>query len=125
MTDLEVAADRAVLGPLRVVEIGSGLAGEIAGKVFAELGADVVKVEPPEGCSSRLLGPFVDGKADAEHSLHFWFYNVSKRSMTIDYRDPAGMDLLLRLLDRADICITTIPLDEARQWDLRPEVLQS
>src|SRR5579863_873656 len=100
-------ADDPVLAGLTVVELAGDPAGEMVGKLLALLGADVVKVEPPEGSPTRSIGPFVDGQIDADHSLTFWYYNNNKRSAVIDYRTGAGQTALIRLLADADICITT------------------
>ena len=80
---------------LRVIEIGDR--GEIAGKLLADAGADVIRVEPPTGARSRSLPPFVDddpGKA----SLSFAARNTSKRSLTLDLAAPSGIDLWARLV---------------------------
>ena len=78
-----------------VVELAGDPAGEMLGKLLAELGADVVKVEPPEGSPTRAIGPFADDRDDADHSLTFWYYNTNKRSVVLDDRDrPTGRDLL-------------------------------
>src|SRR5262245_63204992 len=93
---------------LTVVELATDPAGEMVGKVLAEMGADVVKIEPPAGAPSRSVGPFVTGRTDGDHSLSFWYYNTNKRSAVLDYSTPAGRDELLSLLAGADVCITTL-----------------
>ena len=60
------------------------------GKVLADFGADVIKVEPPGGSPTRRLGPFVDGRPGAERSLFWAAYCVNKRSVVIDLAGPAG-----------------------------------
>jgi crotonobetainyl-CoA:carnitine CoA-transferase CaiB-like acyl-CoA transferase len=92
---------------LRVVELADDPAGEFAGKLLADLGADVVKVEPPEGAASRRIGPFADGRhGDRDASLNFWTYNTSKRSVVLD---ASTEDLRARdeLIATADILLTT------------------
>ena len=93
---------------LRVVELAGDPAGEALGKLMATMGADVIKVELPEGAASRHIGPMVAGARDGDPdaSLNFWFYNVSKRSVVIDYQAADGMARLRGLLRRADIVIT-------------------
>lgn len=79
-------------GPLegiRVVELASEHAA-FAGKLLAELGAEVVVVEPPEGHPSRHFEPFVDDVADIEGSLWWWHYNASKLGVTIDLDAEPG-----------------------------------
>ena len=68
------------LDGLRVVELVDESA-EYCGRLLTGLGADVIKVEPPDGVASRQVGPYVDDEPGDEHSLHFWHYNVGKRSV--------------------------------------------
>jgi len=93
-----------VTGPLaglRVVELCDGM-GELAGKLLADMGADVIKVEPPAGSASRTVGPFVDDVPGPNRSLHFWYHNTNKRSLVLDAEDRATLrDLVLR----ADVVI--------------------
>ena len=90
---------------LKVIELSEDAGGEMAGRHLADLGAQVVKIEPPGGAASRKIGPFAYGKQDAEHSLHFWFYNPSKQSITADLTTPGGMQTLRGLLADAAILI--------------------
>jgi len=94
---------------LRVVEIADDPAGEHAGKLLADLGADVVKIEPPTGVVSRSIGPFVDGAGFApDASLTFWCYNTSKRSVVLG-DSPADLAVRDHLIGRADVLITSAP----------------
>jgi benzylsuccinate CoA-transferase BbsE subunit len=95
-------------GDLRVVELAGDPAGEALGKLLASMGADVIKVELPEGAPSRHIGPAAAGAPHGglDASLNFWFYNVSKRSVVVDYRTADGMGRLRALLSGADIAIT-------------------
>jgi benzylsuccinate CoA-transferase BbsE subunit len=110
---------------LTVVELASDPAGEVVGKVFAQMGADVVKVEPPSGSPTRAIGPFAGDRVDPDHSLTFWFYNTDKRSVVLDYATPEGHERLLRLLADADVCITTLQPAQARTLGLSVEQLRS
>jgi len=110
---------------LTVVELAGDPAGEMTGKVFAQMGADVIKVEPPQGSPSRSVGPFAHGHEDADHSLTFWYYNTGKRSVVIDYATADGQSELFRLLADADICITTLRPPEARILGLEAERLRA
>ena len=88
-------------GPLdgiRVVEIASSWAAW-GGRALAELGADVVVVEPPGGHHTRTLGPFAGDQAHPDRSLWWWYYNASKRSVVIDLDDSPGRDRFRRLVD--------------------------
>ena len=93
------------LPELKILDISEGLAGPFCAKLLADLGADVVKVEPPGGDRSRQLGPFPEGIVDGEHSATFFFANTSKRGCVLDLDAPADRDTFFRLLPRYDIVI--------------------
>ncbi len=76
------------LTDLRVIEI-CGPLGQYAGKMLADMGADVIKVEPPAGSESRTIGPFVKDIAGPNRSLNFWYHNTNKRSVVLDIADSA------------------------------------
>jgi crotonobetainyl-CoA:carnitine CoA-transferase CaiB-like acyl-CoA transferase len=109
---------------LRVIELATDPAGEMIGKVLAEMGADVVKVELPVGSPTRAVGPFAHGRADADHSLNFWYYNTSKRSAVIDYATRDGRARLMALLADADVCISTFRPQEARALQLEAQTIR-
>src|SRR5438309_11180387 len=79
------------LAGIRVIEVADAQA-EYCGLTLAGLGADVIKVEPPGGNSTRRIGPFFGDRADPERSLFFWQYNRGKRSIVLDLRQPQGRD---------------------------------
>ncbi len=81
------------------------VAGPYCGKLLADLGADVVKVEPPEGDPARQAGPFPPSGPDPECSAMFLYLNTSKRGIVVDLGSPAGTGVLRRLLGWADVCI--------------------
>jgi crotonobetainyl-CoA:carnitine CoA-transferase CaiB-like acyl-CoA transferase len=111
---------------LCVVELADDPAGEALGKLLATAGADVIKVELPEGAASRHIGPSAVGsrEGDPDASLNFWFYNVSKRSVVIDYQAADGMARLRDLLRRADIVITGWRPSEWAALGITPEDLR-
>jgi benzylsuccinate CoA-transferase BbsE subunit len=113
-----------VLEGISVVELAADPAGEMLGKVLAEMGAEVVKVEPPDGSPSRAVGPWAAGVEDREHSLTFWYYNVNKRSVVIDYSTPEGRADLDRLCRSADVFITTLHPVEQRELGIDYEGLR-
>ena len=95
-------------GPLdgvRVVELGQALAGPLAGVILADLGADVIKVEKPDGGDdARLWGPpFVDGDSVSFHSN-----NRAKRSITLDIKNAADVERLTALVQHADVLIQNL-----------------
>jgi crotonobetainyl-CoA:carnitine CoA-transferase CaiB-like acyl-CoA transferase len=98
------AGGKAVQG-LRVIEYGEGVSAAFAGKVLADLGADVVKVEPPEGDPLRRRGPFPGDKLDPEASSVFLYLNANKRGVTLDLRRPEGRDAFTDLLRGAAVLV--------------------
>lgn len=92
------------LAGLRVVEL-TGQLGQLAGKLLADMGADVVKVEPPEGSESRIVGPFVDDQPGPNRSLNFWYHNTNKRSVIVDLESADGQEAWRGLVAKADIVI--------------------
>jgi crotonobetainyl-CoA:carnitine CoA-transferase CaiB-like acyl-CoA transferase len=86
--------------------------GVYCGKLLADMGADVIKVEPPGGAAMRRIGPFfpegnAGGGSDCNRSLFFWHYNTNKRSAIIDLETAQGSAMFLRLAGTADIVIET------------------
>ena len=77
------AARPGPLAGIRVIELADEQA-EYCGLTLAGLGAEVIKVEPPGGNSTRRIGPFYEDKAGPERSLFFWYYNRGKRSLVLD-----------------------------------------
>src|SRR5215472_5510944 len=96
--------EQSVFAGLRVLDL-TDQKGSLCGRILADMGADVIKVEPPGGDSARRIGPFVDDVPHPDRSLFFWFYNLNKRSVTLDYRRTEGLDLLLGLANSADLII--------------------
>jgi crotonobetainyl-CoA:carnitine CoA-transferase CaiB-like acyl-CoA transferase len=109
--------DERPLAGLRVVDQADDR-GALCGRLLADLGADVVRVEPPGGAPTRALGPFVDGE-----SLHHAVRNVSKTGCTIDPSSRDGRADLLDLLARADVWIETSPPGSHAASAFAPEVI--
>ena len=93
---------------LRVVECGQGVSAAYATKMLADVGADVVKVEPPDGDVTRHRGPFPGDRIDTEKSGLFTYLNANKRGVTADLSTPEGQAFLHRLLADADILIHNV-----------------
>ena len=91
---------------LRVLELADEK-GQFCGKLLADLGADVVKIEPPGGEPSRRVGPFVDDIPHPDRSLSFWYYNTSKRGITLNLETLDGQALFRRLAAAADVVLET------------------
>ncbi|GBD14610.1 Succinyl-CoA:(R)-benzylsuccinate CoA-transferase subunit BbsE [bacterium HR25] len=96
------------LADLRVLDL-AGEPGAYCGKLLADLGADVIKVEPPGGDPARRIGPFFHDDVHPEKSLYFFAFNTSKRSITLDIARADGRALLRRLVERADVLLETFP----------------
>jgi crotonobetainyl-CoA:carnitine CoA-transferase CaiB-like acyl-CoA transferase len=101
------AGGKAVQG-LRVVECGEGVSAAFAAKVFADLGADVVKVEPPEGDFLRRRGPFPEDKSNPEASGIFLYLNANKRGVTLDLRRSEDRSAFGALLQNTDVLIHNV-----------------
>ena len=80
------------LAGIRVLEL-SDQTGQFCGKLLGDLGADVVKIEPPGGEPCRRIGPFLDDIPHPERSLSFWYYNTSKRGITLNLETDDGRGL--------------------------------
>ena len=93
------------LGGLRVLDISEGLAGPFAAKLLGDLGAEVIKLEPPEGDSARRRGPFA-GSEEIESSAPFLYANTSKRSVVVDPSQADDLALRENLLGWADVVIS-------------------
>jgi crotonobetainyl-CoA:carnitine CoA-transferase CaiB-like acyl-CoA transferase len=103
--NVSIAPTARLLAGLNVVELSQGIAGPFCGKLLADLGADVIKVEPPEGDRTRFAGPFPGDEPDPEKSGLFLALNTSKRSLILDVADAAGRARLRELLSTADVLI--------------------
>ncbi len=108
------------LDGLRVVDLADEK-GEFCGRLLADLGADVIRVEPPQGAESRRLAPFAP---DGETSLYFAVRNAGKRGATLDVTTPEGRERLHALLADADICIESFAPGFLAANDLDPIALQ-
>jgi crotonobetainyl-CoA:carnitine CoA-transferase CaiB-like acyl-CoA transferase len=93
---------------LRILELADEK-GQFCGKLLGDLGADVLKIEPPGGEATRRVGPFLDDIPHAERSLSFWYYNTSKRGITLNLETVDGRHLFRRLAADADVILETFP----------------
>ncbi|MGH2585625.1 MAG: CaiB/BaiF CoA transferase family protein, partial [Dehalococcoidia bacterium] len=93
---------------LRVVELGGGISAAYGARLLGDFGADVIKVEPPEGDAARQAGPFPDDVTHAEKSGLFLYLNVNKRSIVLDLHAVAGAERLAHLLRDADVLIENL-----------------
>ena len=96
--------DAGALQGLRVVDL-SGEKGQFCTKLMADMGADVIKIEPPNGDPVRRIGPFYHDDEELEKSLYWFVLNTSKRGLTLDITTERGADLLRRLVATADFVV--------------------
>ncbi len=94
------------LSGLKVVELGGFIPAPYCTKLMADLGASVIKIEPPgTGDPSRRYGPFPGDKPDKEKSLLYAYLNTNKKSVTLDFKNPTGKRILMELIKDADILV--------------------
>ncbi len=119
-------AGRGVPGPhllsgLRILDLGTMVAGPVACTLFADFGAEVIKVEVPRrGDTVRDLGPFVDGKC-----LYWSVEARNKKSVTLDLRVPEGKELLLQLIAQADAVVENFRPGTLEKWGLGYDVMKA
>jgi len=97
-----------MLSPYRVIDL-SDERGILCGQILADLGADVIQVEPPGGSSARRCGPFYKGEPGLERSLFWWSYARNKRSLVLDLDSDEGAKSLRELVAGADFLIESGP----------------
>jgi crotonobetainyl-CoA:carnitine CoA-transferase CaiB-like acyl-CoA transferase len=113
------------LAGIRVVDCSTVLAGPYATMLLGDLGADVVKVEPPEGDATRGWGPpwVGDEAAGTRTAAYYLAVNRNKRSLRLDLRRPGGTDVLRRLLARADVFVENFRPDSLARLGLGDDIL--
>ena len=110
-------------GPLtgyRVLDLGGPLSLHCT-KLLADMGADVIKIEPPCGDESRRVPPFKDDTPHLEKSLYFLHFNTNKRGITLDVEKPDGRAILFELCKKADVIIETNRPSRAKELGLTYE----
>ena len=120
------------LDHIRVIELASERVS-FAGKLLADMGADVLLVEPPGGDPSRGYPPFVDDDPGENRSLYFMHYNTSKRGVVLDLDEEADQETFRRLIASADVLLESEPrqrlaslnLDYAQLCELQPALIHA
>ena len=97
------------LEDLRVLELSGGVAAGYCGKLFAEYGADVIKVEPPSGDRLRRQGPFAEERPQRETGAPWLYLGTRKRSVTLDLAQPSGQRLFRRMVEEANVIVESFP----------------
>ncbi len=93
-----------MLSPYRVLDL-TNERGLLCGQILGDLGADVLKIEPPGGSPARGIGPFYGDEPHSDRSLFWWAYNRNKRSVTLDVDSDEGREILMRLVRSAHFLI--------------------
>ena len=116
-----IASNGTALEGMTVLEDGGGIAASYAGKLLADLGADVIKLEPPGGDSVRRKPPFAADVPGRERSGLHLFLDTNKRSLTLDVESAAGRRLYRQIAKHCGTVITSRPIAEQRRlgltWD--------
>ncbi len=113
-----------LLAPYRVLDLTDSR-GLLCGKMLADMGADVVQVEPPGGSDARRIGPFYQDDPGVERSLFWWAWCANKRGITLDYTTLDGAALLRRLVEQADFLIESADPGQMAAWGLSWPDLQA
>lgn len=93
-----------MLSPYRVLDL-TNERGLLCAQILGDLGADVIKIEPPGGSPARKIGPFLADDPHPDRSLFWWAYNRNKRSITLDFESADGLEIFHRLVDGAHFVI--------------------
>lgn len=117
--DTQTALAPGALSGIRVIDLSRVLGGPYCGQILADHGADVLKVEPPQGDETRTWGPpFENGVAS-----YYMGLNRNKRGMRLDLTEPAGRETLLALLENADVLLENFKTGTLEKWGLGYEDL--
>ncbi len=109
--------DGGALEGVRVLDL-SGELGQFCGRLMGDHGADVIKIEPPEGDDVRRLGPFYEDVEDIDRSLYWHAMNTSKRSVTLNLETDKGRELLHQLLATTDMVVESYQPGTLARWGL-------
>ncbi len=109
------------LDGLKVIDLSRVLGGPYCGQMLADHGAEVIKIEPPQGDETRLWGPPFDAEGI---SAYFAGINRNKRKIALDLSKPAGRDVLLRLLGETDVLVENFKTGTMEKWGLEYDTLE-
>ena len=110
--------DFAPLRGYRVIEMCSNIAGPYAGTILAQLGADVIKIEPPEGDDARAFASRIN-----DESIVFHHFGAGKRSIVVDLKKPEGVAVALDLIARSDVVLESMRPGSAAKLGVGPEAV--
>jgi len=110
-----------LLSGLRVIDCGTYIAGPAAATIMSDFGAEVIKIERPQGGDPYRYLSFLPGMAASEHNYCWLLDGRNKKSLAVDLRDEAGREVLRKLIETADVFITNYPPDLAGKFQARYE----
>ncbi len=111
-----------LLEGIRVLDL-CGPEGQMCGRLLADLGAEVILVEPPKGNEGRRLGPFAEGVEGPEASLSFAYFNANKKSIVLDLETEKGRERFIGLAETSDVILETFSPGVMQEWELDHERL--
>ena len=114
-----------LLSGVRVLDIGQGVSGPYCAKILAQMGAEVIKVEPQEGDKARRMGPFPGDIPHPEKSALFLALNTNKYGITVDLASAAGAETFRNLAASADIVVENPPPNSLEAHSLGYENLRN
>jgi crotonobetainyl-CoA:carnitine CoA-transferase CaiB-like acyl-CoA transferase len=121
-----ISMSEQALSHLKVVELCNLVSGPYCTKLMADLGAEVIKIEPPaDGDEARWRGPFVDDLAHPELSGLFLHLNTSKLGISLDVNTTTGREILEKLLDQADVFVEDNPPSVMEERGLTYEYVET
>ncbi|HVL01020.1 MAG TPA: CoA transferase [Dongiaceae bacterium] len=110
---------------LKVLELAESVAGEYCGKLLADFGADIIKIEKPGyGSPTRRMGPFAGAETGTEHSGLFAYLNTGKRSVELDLSSETGREIFRTVLAQFDAVIDDHGIEWLRELELDAETVQ-
>jgi crotonobetainyl-CoA:carnitine CoA-transferase CaiB-like acyl-CoA transferase len=113
-----------LLSGLRVIDCGTYIAGPAAATMMSDFGAEVIKIERPQGGDPYRYLSFLPGMAASEHNYCWLLDARNKKSLALDLREEAGREVLRKLIETADVFITNYPPDLAAKFQVRYEDIQ-
>ena len=105
---------RALAG-IRVIELADRSAA-LAGRILADLGAEVIMVEPQGGATIRHQAPFVDDRAGPDRAFGHLYFNTNKHSVTLNLDDENERETFRKLIFTADVCLRPNDPASSKQW---------
>ena len=118
-------SSRPCLSGIRVLDLSTEIGGAYCTRLLADLGADVLMVEPPGGHRLRFHGPFPDGSEDPEKSGLFLHLCANKGGLTIDLESESGRSRVLELAGQADLVVETFKPGRMEAWGLGFDTLSA